>query len=191
MILNQNYYKIKMKQINNYIQEKLKLNKTVISNHQNTYTLFPKTKKELIKMIREEIEQNGNECSLNHIDVSNITDMSELFYTSKFNGDISEWDVSNVEDMIAMFFASSFNGDISKWDVSNVKNMSGMFHKCDFNSDISRWDVSNVKDMFGMFYSAIFNSDISKWKINPNCSILNIFYNCPIKNEYKPKSLQD
>lgn len=44
--------------------------------------------------------------------------MSDLFYYSEFNGDISKWDVSNVENMNSMFEESSFNGDISKWDVS-------------------------------------------------------------------------
>ena len=41
----------------------------------------------------------------------------------RFNGDISQWDVSNVKDMSNMFFASDFKGDISKWNVSNVTNM--------------------------------------------------------------------
>jgi surface protein len=40
-----------------------------------------------------------------------------------FNGDISQWDVSNVTDMSFMFYRSNFTGDISKWDVSNVTNM--------------------------------------------------------------------
>ncbi|MFB1018809.1 MAG: BspA family leucine-rich repeat surface protein, partial [Flavobacteriales bacterium] len=40
---------------------------------------------------------------------------------------ISNWDVSNVTDMSNMFTVESFNGDLSKWDVSNVTNMSGMF----------------------------------------------------------------
>ena len=38
------------------------------------------------------------------------------------------WDVSNVTNMGDMFSESQFNGDISNWDVSNVTNMSGMFY---------------------------------------------------------------
>jgi len=44
--------------------------------------------------------------------------MNGVFNDSKFNGDISKWDVSNVTDMINMFENGVFNGDISKWDVT-------------------------------------------------------------------------
>ena len=123
-----------MKEIKTYIIEKLKVSSKVLSTH--TFTLFPKSKEELEKIIKAEISKNGNKCSLNHIDVSKITDMSGLFFGSKFNGDISDWDVSNVTDMDSMFYNSNFNGDISNWDVSNVTTMREMFKESKFNKDI-------------------------------------------------------
>jgi surface protein len=39
--------------------------------------------------------------------------MGDMFYCSKFDGDISQWDVSNVTDMRGMFMFSKFNRDIS------------------------------------------------------------------------------
>ena len=112
-----------MKSLKQHIFEKLKVGVRNTIKH----TLFPETTDELKQMIRDEISKNGNECSLNHIDVSEITDMSELFYGSKFNGDISDWDVSNVTNMHGMFAFSKFDGDISNWDVSSVSNMDDMF----------------------------------------------------------------
>ena len=175
-------------------------------------TLFPKSRFELLKMIRSEIMEKGNNCSLNHIDVSKITDMSTLFFNSNFNGDISDWDVSNVEDMYGMFRGakffngdiskwnvskvidmsymfnkSVFNGEISKWNVGNVTDMSYMFFNSKFNNDISNWNVSNVEHMWSMFDNSNFNQDISNWEINPKCDIGDMFRNCNIKDEYKPK----
>ena len=121
-----------MKTINTYIIEKLKVSK-------HTYALFPKTKEELKHMIEDEISKKGNECSLNHINVSRITDMSGLFRTSKFNGDISDWDVSNVENMGGMFQSSKFKGDISNWDVSKVTNMRNMFFNSPLENNPPKW----------------------------------------------------
>lgn len=124
----------------------------------------PKTREELIKLIKKTIEEKGNDCDLNFIDTSFITDMSRLFNMFwKFNGDISKWDVTNVTDMNNMFCVSGFNGDISNWDVSSVTDMSEMFYHSKFNGDISNWDVSNVTNMYSMFSVSEFNGDISKW----------------------------
>ena len=104
----------------------------------------PENKKELIKIINDTIEKEGPNCDLNFIDTSKIDDMSALFYSSKFNGDISKWDVSKVKNMGSMFYHRSFTGDISKWDVSNVTDMGKMFAYSKFDGNISDWDVSNV-----------------------------------------------
>ena len=110
-----------------------------------------KSRRSLDILISNRIKKYGPNCDLNDIDVSQITDMSELFLYSEFNGDISKWNVSNVRNMRSMFMGSKFNGSISQWDVSNVENMSRMFWGSKFNSNISQWDVSNVKNMKYMF----------------------------------------
>ena len=124
-----------MKSLSSYIQEKLIIKKS------NQYKYFPQTKEELKAIIETRIKDEGNEVDLNDIDVSKITDMSELFERTDFNGDISNWDVSNVKDMSYMFYnCKKFNHDISSWDVSNVTNMSNMFYECAlFNQDISKY----------------------------------------------------
>jgi hypothetical protein len=80
--------------------------------------IIPRDEKHLAKIIKKEIEKNGNQCDLNHIDVSQIKDMNYLFFHSQFNGDISRWDVSKVKSMTSMFKSSQFDGDISNWNVS-------------------------------------------------------------------------
>ena len=171
-----------MKSINNYISEKLVINR----NTKLQYEYFPKTKEELQDIIEQRIEEDGNECNLNDIDVSKITDMSYLFIRqSNFNGDISEWDVHNVEIMQGMFERSTFNGDISNWDVSNVNSMYCMFYHSKFNKDISKWDVSNVEIMSGMFEESNFNQDISNWDVSNVKYINNIFYHSPLQDKEK------
>ena len=113
-----------MNSLSTYIIEKLKINKDI-----KIYNYHPKDKKELRSLIKELLKERGKDANLNDIDVSDITDMSELF---------TDLDPHNI--------------DISKWNVSNVKNMSDMFYNCEkFNSDLSKWDVSNVEDMYFMF----------------------------------------
>ena len=199
----------KIKSLKSYIQEKLIIKKS------NSYKYFPKTKKELKDIIFKRIKAEGNEVDLNDIDVSEITDMSNLFEKTNFNGDISSWDVSNVTNMHAMLGAcKQFNQDISKWDVSNVTSMNSMFYNCksfnqdisewdvsnvtkmsymfawceDFNQDISNWDVSNVTNMRAMFsYCKSFNQDISNWDVSKVKNMNNVFNDCQIKEKYKPK----
>ena len=180
-----------MKSLTYYIQEKLVIKKSTSKKNKTTnYKYFPESKDELKNIISKRIKDEGNEVDLNDIDVSEITDMSNLFERTDFNGDISNWDVSNVKNMYGMFYkCTNFNTDISDWDVSNVTNMGYMFCGCEsFNQDISAWDVSNVKDMGYMFYGCkLFNYDISNWNVSNVKNNIQIFAFCQIEEKYKPK----
>ena len=101
--------------------------------------------------------------TINHWDVSEVTDMTDAFENQDtFNDDISCWDTSSVKKMTSMFYgAKAFNQNINSnqeagsWDTSRVKNMQNMFHGAKaFNQDISSWNTSKVTNMFGMFYGA-------------------------------------
>ena len=103
-----------------------------------SYTYHFKNRNELknaVSRYPDNINIFGNSKFWN---VSNVTNMSNMFSDSEFNGDISNWDLSMVTDMRYMFCNSKFNSNISKWDVSNVTNMGSMFSHSSFNGDISK-----------------------------------------------------
>lgn len=171
-----------------------------------------KNREHLLSIIDAAIEKNGLECDLNYIDVSHVTDMSNLFGVGDydycddlaitgfacvpkkiknrcfFNGDISQWDVSNVTNMSGMFWWSRFMGDISKWDVSKVTDMSLMFCYSEFDGDISQWNVSNVINMYSMFsYTREifcgFSDGISQWNVSDDVSMDNMFSDSILEEE--------
>ena len=119
-----------------YIIEKLKINKDSIKYH-----YYPTNKKELRSLIQKLLEERGNDADLNDIDVSDVTDMSNLFKDlDPYNINISEWNISNVESMWNMFCdCENFNSDLSKWDVSNVEDMYFMFSGCNSLKNKPSW----------------------------------------------------
>ena len=151
----------------------------------------PKTKVELQELIKNE------SINLGDIDVSGITDMSNLFYKDEdcneikrkdFSG-IESWDVSNVTDMSGMFFwCKSFNKPIGNWNVSNVTDMSGMFSRCGaFNQSLENWNVSNVTDMSYMFnWCSAFNQSLGNWDVSNVTDMSGMFdgCNCDIPSWY-------
>ena len=94
---------------------------TYISKSEASNYTIQTTDDNIRQIIHDELANSKNP-NLYYIDVSKVTDMSDLFYGKDFNGDISEWDVSNVKNMNRMFYGSKFNGDISHWNVKNVKH---------------------------------------------------------------------
>ena len=73
------------------------------SNNQTFITA--KNKDHLLELIKKTIDEKGLNCDLNFINVSLITDMSNIFCTfDRFNGDISTWKVSNVKELYILQF---------------------------------------------------------------------------------------
>ena len=142
------------------------------------------TKSELFGAIDQYISDKASAISvygdINTWDVTNITDMSNLFYMQgSFNENIADWDTSNVTRMANMFmFCYSFNQDIGNWDTSNVTDMSNLFRMAtSFNKDIGSWDTSSVTDMYGMFNGTdSFNRDIGAWDTSSVTNMNAMFY---------------
>ena len=184
-----------MQTINRYLSTKIKASDIKATNTT------------IHQIVKDELDRLGHNADLNHIDVSEVTNMDNLFncvhnpYISDrlgpdyidLNPDISNWVVSHVKSMDSMFkFCSKFNSNISKWDVSSVKNMYCMFYKCgSFNQDIGNWQVDNVEVTRDMFYCCnSFDQDLSKWNMPKAGPIygFDMFYECPIrdKKEFLP-----
>ena len=127
--------KINMKTLNQYIKEKLIVNKDY-----SDVSISPKSFNELRKIIEDRYDKLGpgtkqDPIDFNDIDVSNLDSFCNkgkgIFEVTKFKYiDISDWDVSNIKSMRGMFGDSrelESAGDLSSWDVSNVIDMSFMF----------------------------------------------------------------
>lgn len=132
-------------------------------------SIVARDRKHLDALVANALKTIGPHADLNHIDVSNITDMSELFLNTKFNGNISEWNVSNVMTMARMFEDCRFNGDISRWDTGRVQSMRRMFRHgfmSEFEGDVSQWNVSNVCDMSEMFSGGCYSGNLNPWDVS-------------------------
>jgi len=117
-------------------------------------------------------------------DLSNVNDMSSMFYGNILSGgatfdqSLSDWDVSHIRNMHRMFWgADSFDQDLSGWNVSHVTDMSSMFYGADsFDQDLSGWNVSQVTDMSSMFSQADrFNQNLSNWNVSNVTNMSSMF----------------
>lgn len=173
---------------------KKKLSQDIINKA--LYTYNPETKDDLIEVIKQCIKENkfGDEQmyypDLSGINVSNITNLSELFnqalsqISTPIKLDLRDWDTSSVTDMGCMFSdcESLKELDLSGWDTSKVTDMWGMFDGCKQLKElnISGWDTSKVTDMWSMFNDceSLEELDLSDWNTSRVTNMSFMFNGC-------------
>lgn len=103
-----------------------------------------------------------NNIDLTELDVSEVTDMAELFETALSIAideiktiNVSGWNTRNVEEMQQMFIGRNAltSLDLSSFNTEKVTNMESMFNYCRRLTylDISGFDFSNVTNSNNMF----------------------------------------
>lgn len=129
------------------------------------------SREQLIDIIQERINKYGNNCDLNDLDISLVTNLCYLFYLfPEFNGNISNWDTSNVLDFSFMFYKCKFNQDISNWKFDKALYMNNMFEDSKFNQDISNWKFpEKLGTTQEMFLNSEFDQNISNWILPEFC----------------------
>lgn len=165
----------------------------------NSYAKIPvQNKEQLKKIVFERVFNSLND--FNDLDVSQVTDFSDIFNASRFKrmGEeessldqlqeikVSDWDVSHGTNFDSMF--ANYQGiisDITNWDVHNGINFEQMFYKCTkFNQDISNWNINNGTSFGWMFaYCPEFNYPFDTinpdWDPEERCSCLKgMFFEC-------------
>jgi len=177
-----------MKQLTQYIQEKLKINSKSKINH---YQYKPKNRKELVEIISKKYQDNKEDLDLNDIDISNIKDLSYLFeLIQPIKVDMNLWNTSHVTDIHGLFWNNTVTKEIhiENWDVSNVETAYGAFYFCNKLTELNldNWDFSSCTE-FDLMFKGCENLDThftDNWKMPTHVITAdNMFEGC----KYKPK----
>lgn len=129
---------------------------------------------------------NIKKMDLSHLDTSDITNMSLMFYGDNNLTDLNltDWDTSKNTSMYAMFTYDNnlvnLQG-LSNWDTSKVTNMQSAFYGVAVqNLDLSNWNTSNVTNMHAMFMYAshlISAGNLDNWDTSNVTDMAFMFYN--------------
>ena len=172
-----------MKSLNEYIIEKILINKNSKLNKIKVETLI-----QLKSIILERYHNNNSFIDLTDLDISELDDLSGVF--ARLNKvevvDISGWDTSNVTTMEDMFRKCSKLKNIigiENLDVSKLKNANSMFYMCEnlVELDLTNWNTISLENMSYMFYNCSnlkIIKNIENWQLPNIKDVSYMFYYC-------------
>ncbi len=88
--------------------------------------IIAENKADLRECIKEALYLQGADCDLNHIDISKVTDLSNLFADCTGQPDVSHWEVGHVRDMSGLFVRADYCGDLSAWRPQSLEKATTM-----------------------------------------------------------------
>lgn len=119
--------------------------------------------------------------NLNHFNLSQITQMNELFYYSKIKSlDLSNANTSKVTTINGMFYGSSIESlNVQGWNISNVTDMAHMFNYAQnaIELDLSGLNTSKVTTLENTFsnMTKLTKLNLSGWNTSSIKATLNMF----------------
>lgn len=141
---------------------------------------------------------NIKKMDLSHLDTSDITNMSLMFWGDNKLTDLNltGWDTSKNTSMYAMFTydnnLTNLQG-LSDWDTSKVTNMQSAFYGVAVqNLDLSNWNTSSVTNMHAMFMNdshLISVGNLDNWDTSNVTDMAFMFYN--VRNLKTPGNLDN
>ena len=172
-----------MKSLNEYIIEKILINKNSKLNKIKVKTLI-----QLKSIVWERYHNNNSFIDLTDIDISELDDLSDIF--TRLNEveviDISGWDTSNVTSMDDMFRKCAKLKNIigiENLDVSKLEDANGMFYMCEnlVELDLTNWNpisLENMSNMFGYCSNLKIIKNIENWQLPNIKNVSYMFCNC-------------
>ena len=160
---------------------------------ERTGSVITKEKRKVTEFELRQMVKN-KDSSIADVDVSEITNMSDLFFNSDFGGswtaDLSDWDTSNVKNMKSMFIGCTSLEQVSLPHTQNVKNMSLMFVGCTKLTKVELPHTDNVTNMGWMFVGCEnLQQDFSSWNITNVNEKSDMFHGCTkMEDAYKNKN---
>lgn len=174
------------KKVDNY------MNSDEYSDIYGGITPTPKNKKELAKIINDEIMASPDGViNLTHIDVSQIEDFEELFMLVKYNNkvkslDVSGWDISKAKnlDRALSNLPCCETINVTDWVLPrSITSLTGLF-KYDYDlteiPGLEDWDVLRVQNLSGLFYKckSLKRAPIFYWAPETPNNLAAMFFGC-------------